>query len=86
MSDQTQVASHALTIQFSDPWTTDTLTFDFVVEVYNNPCTKGFTDMPADGDLDQPYILNSGPLEISIPVTNTECEFSVAIFSDAALT
>lgn len=65
-----------------DPfWSQSTSTFYFTVWLYNNPCTKGFVNVPANGEYDHSYLLNSGPHVITFSdLTNTECEFDISLF------
>ena len=73
-------------IAFNDPWSDDTASFTFTVDVFNNPCTKGFRNVPAT-PLTDTYTLNSGPYDFSLgTVDNTECTFVFELYTDAAMT
>ena len=82
ISDPNFAATYQLTYWMHDPfWSQSTSTFDFTVWLYNNPCTKGLTNVPANGEYDHSYLLNSGPHVITFSdLTNTECEFEINLF------
>lgn len=83
----TDKGDYILRLIVTDEFTILSSTFHFTVKVFNNPCTKGLNNIPADNQYDTLYTLGSGAFDISFSgIDNTECPFVLELYNDASLT